>query len=182
MSLLKIPMPRPGEMMREHVDMLIATVNALVDTSSAQDGINIDVTEAVKILIDRLNGLEHELQANLGKQQSSFDFERSHFILQLHSQKLISRDEARQMLGLPDGERRNPAPFTKEDLEIVAGDLEKYTDKQVLDETLRRLQDDPQTQEVLANLRAQFADAKQEDCLEKAIEDGELPVDIGAGE
>lgn len=173
MSLLKIPMPRPGEMMREHVDMLIATVNALVDTSSAQDGINIDVTEAVKILIDRLNGLEQQL-ANPGKQQSSFDFERSHFILQLHASKIITRDEARQMLGLPNGERRNPAPFTKEDLEIVAGDLEKYTDKQVLDETLRRLQDDPQTQEVLANLRAQFADAKQEDCLEQAIDEGTI--------
>lgn len=174
MTMQQIPLPYPGQMVREHIDMLITTVNTLVDTHFLQENSIHDIQEAVKILIDRLNGLEHELQANLGKQQSSFDFERSHFILQLHSQKLISRDEARQMLGLSAGERRNPAPFTKEDLEIVAGDLEKYTDKQVLDETLRRLQDDPQTQEVLANLRAQFADAKQEDCLEQAIDEGTI--------
>lgn len=193
MSLLKVPMPTNGILTTEYVDMLITTVNALVSTRDWQDGVNADVRESVRIIAERVMALEQQLQAN----QSSFDMERSHFILQLHAQKIIDRDEARQMLGLPPGERRNPAPFTKDDFAALS-------DNALLNETIRRMSNDPKTQEVIAKTKQVLAQMKRceemdkdlherltnarveenadciMDCLEQAIEDGELPVDIGA--
>lgn len=141
MTLQQISNPYPGEFLDQKVIALIHNVNVLSDQSNK-------LAEIIEPAFTKLQALEQQLLAN----QSSFDMERSHFILQLHGSKIITRDEARQMLGLPAGERRNPAPFTKEDLEAL-------TNERVIEQ----------------------ADCIM-DCLEKAIDDGELPVDIGAVE